>query len=250
MTKSEKTAADSAEDYRASHLKRGDSYDATLAAGPFDAYMARIEDEHLRRIVPVLFAQARPRYLDFACGTGRIISTVAPMCAEAVGVDISPSMLEQARPKTPTAQFVQADLTRADVDLGQFDLVTSFRFFGNAQHDLRLAVMKTLHRVLRSGGHLIINSHRNPHSLATLLHAATGGSFGGMDLHYFKLKSLLRDCGFAVAQVYPIGAWMYRYSIQGQQHEPQRAAQLERRFSSPIFAPVSPDVVVVARKIG
>ena len=250
MTKSEKTAADSAEDYRASHLKRGDSYDATLAAAPFDAYMARVEDEHLRRIVPALFVQGRPRYLDFACGTGRIIGTVAPMCAEAMGVDISPSMLEQARRKTPTAQFVLADLTRADVDLGQFDLVTSFRFFGNAQHDLRLAVIKTLHRVLRPGGHLIINSHRNPHSLAALLHAATGGGFEGMDLHYFKVKSLLRDCGLEVVQVHPIGTWMYRSSVQSQQYEPQRSARLERRFSSPIFAPISPDVLLVARKIG
>ena len=248
MTKSEKTAAD--EDYRGSHLKRGDSYDATLAAAPFDAYMARIEDEHLRRIVPALFAKGRPRYLDFACGTGRITGTVAPMCSEAVGVDISPSMIEQARRKIPTAQFVLADLTRADVDLGQFDLVTSFRFFGNAQHDLRLAVMKTLYRVLRPGGHLIINSHRNPHSLAALLHAATGGGFEGMDLHYFKVKSLLRDCGFEVVQAHPIGTWMYRSSVQSQAHEPQRSARLERRFSSPIFAPISPDVLLVARKIG
>lgn len=250
MTKIDKAGADTGDDYRLSHLQRGESYDATLAAAPFDAYMTRVETEHLRRIIPALFPAAAPRYLDFACGTGRITGVVAPMCSESVGVDISPSMLEQARRKTPGAAFVHADVTRADVDLGTFDLATAFRFFGNAQHDLRLAVMKTLHRVLRPGGYLIINSHRNPHSLAMLLHAATGGGSAGMDLHWFKLKALLRDCGFEVAQVHPIGAWMYRSRLQGREHDPKRAAVLERRYGHAIFAPFAPDALVVARKLG
>ena len=249
MNKNQDSSVSTDEDYRHSHLKRGDSYDATLAGVPFDAYMARAENEHLRRIVPALFASTKPRYLDFACGTGRITSTVAPMCAEAVGVDISPSMLEQARRKTPSATFIHADVTRADVDLGQFDLVTAFRFFGNAQHDLRVAVMKTLQRVLKPGGYLIINSHRNPHSLAVLLHTLTGGEPHGMDLNYFKLKALLRDCGFEVVQVHPIATWMYRARIQGQQHDAAVAQKLERRYSSAIFAPIAPDTLLVARKI-
>ena len=161
---------------------------------------------------------------------GRAMADVARQVLAQRGYDVAFHDLyaEQFDPVQPTGEVLNlvntglvdavieqhcVELTRTDIDLGQFDLVTSFRFFGNAQHDLRLAVMKTLHRVLRSGGHLIINSHRNPHSLATSSHAATGGSFGGMDLHYFKLKSLLRGCGFAVVQLYPIGAWMCRYSI-------------------------------------
>ena len=248
MTKINESNVGSGEDYRMSHLKRGDDYDATLAAGSFDAYMARVEDAHLRRVVPALFSAPPPRYLDFACGTGRITQTVAPMCVEATGVDISPSMLEQARRKVPSAKFIHADLTRAEVDLGVFDLVTAFRFFGNAQQDLRLAVMKTLHRVLRPRGHLIINSHRNPYSVANMLHAATGGGFNGLDLHHFKLKTLLRDSGFEVVQVISIAAWMYRSSVQMKSHDPRRAEELERRFSSPFFAPFAPDALVVARK--
>ena len=245
----EKTEVEADEDYRLSHLSRGGTYDATLAAAPFDAYMARAESRHLRRIVPTLFPSAPPRYLDFACGTGRITAAVAPLCAEATGVDISHDMLEQARRKCPTVRFMHADLTRSDVDLGSFDLVTAFRFFGNAQQSLRVAALDAIHRVLRPNGYLVINSHRNPHSLSALLHAATGGD-GDMDLHYFKLRSLLRHCGFEVQQVLPIGAWMYRSKLLLTEHEPARSERLERWFRFAMFAPIAPDAVVVARRIG
>ena len=87
----------STDDYRLSHLERGRSYDATLAETPFDAYMAAWERQHLARIVGRLFPTGVGRYLDFACGTGRVTSVVAPLARESVGVDISPSMLEAAR---------------------------------------------------------------------------------------------------------------------------------------------------------
>ena len=248
MAKTEPTGA--GDDYRAIHLDRGDSYDATLASAPFDAYMTRVEVEHLRRLIPALFPNAKPRYLDFACGTGRITQVVAPHAGETVGVDISPTMLEHARLKCPGASFVEADLTKASVDLGRFDLVTSFRFFGNAQQDLRAAVLPALNRALKPGGYLIINSHRNPRSIAALLHGLTGGEPSGMDLHWNKLKALLRRHGFEIVRVQPIGAWMYRFKLQAQQHDAQRAARLERRYGHPMFATVAPDVLVVARKLG
>ncbi|CAN5730730.1 hypothetical protein BH11PSE8_BH11PSE8_06320 [soil metagenome] len=249
MTKPAETDVDSATDYRLSHLQRGGSYDATLAAGPFDAYMAQREQVLLREIVPALFPADKPRYLDFACGTGRITGAVAPMCAEANGVDISPSMLGQARQKFPTVNFVHADLTQGSVDLGTFDLITSFRFFGNAQQDLRVAVLRTLHRLLRPAGRLVINSHRNPHSLAQLFNTLTGGPESGMDLTYFKLKSLLRECGFEIESIRPIAAWMYRFKLQTTTPDPDKAARLEQTFGSSLFATIAPDAIVVVRKI-
>jgi SAM-dependent methyltransferase len=250
MTMFEKSGVGADEDYRLSHLSRGGTYDATLAAAPFDAYMARFEGQHLRRIIPTLFPSAPPRYVDFACGTGRITEVVAPMCAEAVGVDVSPEMLQQARRKCPTVRFVQADLTtQTDLDLGSFDLVTAFRFFGNAQQSLRMAALSAIHRLLRLGGCLVLNSHRNPHAVAALLHAATGGGSGGMDLNYLKLRSMLRRFGFEVEQAIPVGVWMYRSKLLTVEHRPERAERLEQRFRFPALAPVAPDVVVVARKI-
>lgn len=250
MTKLPEVSGDSSEDYRLSHLQRGGTYDDTLAKSPFDAYMADTERAYLLRVIPTLFKGARPRYLDFACGTGRIVQTVAPMCSEAVGVDVSPSMLAEARSKCPSVRFVEADLTSSNIDLGLFDLVTSFRFFGNAQQGLRVAVLRALHRLLKPGAYLIINSHRNPQSLASMINAAGGGSNEGIDLSYFKLKRLLHECGFEIVLIRPVGVWMYRHKLQSAADvESARAKRLESIFKYKIFAPIAPDAVVVARKI-
>ena len=250
MTKPPVNPQDSADDYRHSHLQRGVTYDAALAADPFDTYMAQLERAYLLEVIPSLFPVTRPRYLDFACGTGRITEAVAPLCAEAVGVDVSPSMLAEARGKCPSVKFVESDLTKSQLDLGSFDLVTSFRFFGNAQQDLRVAVLRALHRLLRPNGYLIINSHRNPQSVAALLHAVTGGGNQGMDLNYFKLKRLLGACGFEVVRSRPVGVWMYRYKLmQGTGGEATRFQRRESIFQHPIFTPFAPDAVLVARKV-
>lgn len=235
-------------DYRDSHLARGESYDATLAGAPFDHYMAKAERDYLLETVPGLFPRGRPRYLDFACGTGRITQTVAPLAGEAIGVDISSSMLREAQRKCPTVRFVQADLTKAEVDLGIFDMITSFRFFGNAQDELRVSVMRTLNRLLRPGGYLVINSHRNPHSISDILQRI-GNANQGMDLHYFKLKRLLRKHGFEIVKTRPIGAWMYRAKLMDASYDSASTKRLESMFTSSMFTPIAPDAVIVARKM-
>jgi len=237
----------STDDYRLSHLERGRSYDATLAETPFDAYMAAWERQHLARIVGRLFPTGVGRYLDFACGTGRVTSVVAPLARESVGVDISPSMLEAARGKLPATTFHQCDLTRTALELGQFDLITAFRFFGNAQDDLRENVLRALVARLAPGGRLVINSHRNPRALYSLLNRLTGGDGGGMDLHLSKLRALLRRHGLKIDELLPIGAWMYRARLLGTiDPDHTTAVAREQRFGHPLLASIAPDVIVVA----
>lgn len=236
-------------DYRASHLEKGAQYDANLAIDPFDAYMAAWERHHLPRMVREAFPSGLNRYLDFACGTGRITEQVAPLAKHSSAVDISPTMIEQARRKCPNTRFQLADLTQEDPDLGQFDLITSFRFFGNAQDELREGVMSALMKRLVSGGHLIINSHRNPRALYALFDRLTGGTSGNMDLHLPKLRALLNRHGLSIVAMQPVGAWMFRTSLMvSTPADADRAIRNEARFASPLWAPVAPDVIVVARK--
>lgn len=237
------------EDYRLSHLKRGASYDDVLAETPFDAYMAGWERRHLGDIVKGLFPAGVPRFLDFACGTGRITTTVAPLSRESVAVDISPSMIEVAKRKLPATEFHLGDLTQDALDIGVFDLITSFRFFGNAQSDLREKALRTLVQRLAPGGYLVINNHRNPRALYALLDRFTGGDTGGMDLHLAKLKDLLARHGLQVKLLKPIGAWMYRSRLLGSYavDDPVAVAK-EQRYGHAAFAAISPDVVVVAQR--
>jgi SAM-dependent methyltransferase len=228
-------------------LTKGGSYDASLAERPFDAYMSRIEDGWLRESVPALLRGAG-RYLDFACGTGRITAAVAPFAREAVGVDISPTMLAAAQQKCPGVRFVHADLTRQDVDLGTFDLVTSFRFFGNAQADLREAAMAAIARHVRPGGHLVVNSHRNPHCVGALLQTL-GGHAHGMDLGFGKMKRLLAANGLRVRSVRSIGTWVLMARMRTPAIlEGRTGALAERMLAARLFAPVAPDCIIVAQR--
>ena len=236
-------------DYRSSHIQKGGHYDASLEESPFDRYMAVWEGKLLPPLIKRFFAQGAQRYLDFACGTGRITSQVAPLARESVGVDISPTMIEEARRKCPNTQFHLADLTQEALQIGSFDLVTSFRFFGNAQDELREGALKAIVPRMAAGGHLVINSHRNPRALYARLNRLTGGSGEGMDLHLPKLRALLQRHGLEIVALQPIGVWMFRTSLMvSTPPDSPRALKNEARFGSAAFAALAPDLLVVARK--
>ena len=69
----ERTAESSGPDYRHSHLHKGAEYDAALGSDPFDAFLAIRERALLLRLLDRLFPRGLSRYLDFACGTGRVL---------------------------------------------------------------------------------------------------------------------------------------------------------------------------------
>lgn len=235
-------------DYRDSHLDRGTSYDSALATTPFDSYMAEFERRHLLAIVPRLFPNGVSRYLDFACGTARITQTVSPFAVETVGVDISPGMLAEARRKCPGVTFIHADLTSESKALGSFDLATSFRFFGNAQPALRDSVLQVLSSLVRPGGYLIINNHRNPRSLAALLNRATGGG-REMDLTHSKILGLLARHRFRSIEAHPIAAYMYRSRLMANARAmDSNSLKLERLFGREFLAPIAPDTIIVAQR--
>ena len=238
-------------DYRTSHLAKGASYDANLAGDPFDAYMDAWEQQHVPRILQTRFPAGIGRYLDFACGTGRVTRLMAPLAASSTAVDISASMIEQARTKCPQTWFVLADLTRDDPDLGEFDLASSFRFFGNAQDELREAALHAIGKRIRVGGHLFINSHRNPMAIYALLNRVTGGDAASkLDLPLSKLRALLARHGFEIVHLQPIGAWLLRaaWMARARADSPQ-SVRNERRFGAAWLAPISPDLLVLARKL-
>lgn len=236
-------------DYRESHLEKGPTYDEGLRTSAFDAYLARWESRYVQELVTRHFPSGVPRYLDFACGTGRITSVVAPFARNTVGVDISRSMLDVAEAKVPDATFLEADLTTEGRDLGHFDLVTSFRFFGNAHQSLRSAALSAINKLQVKGAMLLLNNHRNPRSLASLL-ARFRGADEELDLTHRVLSRQLATHGYSVRQTRPIGVWQYRGKLMRQAgSRPEREESLERMFGASILCHIAPDYLVVAEKV-
>lgn len=161
-------------DYRLSHLGRGDDYDDSLSLSPWARYMSSWEHGILTRQLPRLFPAGIPSYLDFACGTGRITAFLEHMATKSYGVDVSASMLEQARHKCTRTIFYNTDLTVDDFHIEPMQLITAFRFFGNAQAELRLSALRAIRAILVPRGYLVFNNHKNTSCLQSLLRRLAG----------------------------------------------------------------------------
>jgi ubiquinone/menaquinone biosynthesis C-methylase UbiE len=100
------------------------------------------------------------RVLEAGCGTGMILKEVAPRARQAVGLDISPGMLQAARKRG--LDVVNASVTHIPFPDGHFDLAYSFKVLAHVE---RIgAAMAELTRVVRPGGHVIAEFY-NPWSL-------------------------------------------------------------------------------------
>jgi SAM-dependent methyltransferase len=104
------------------------------------------------------------RILDVPCGYGRHAGALARRGFRVVGVDLSPTMIAEARRRFtegPRLRFLRQDMRRMTFR-GEFDAVvnlyTSFGYFTPAQNE---AVLRRMARALRPGGRLIVD-HRDP----------------------------------------------------------------------------------------
>ena len=106
------------------------------------------------------------RALDFGCGAGRLTRPLASRFGAAVGVDITPAMLDLARRDNPVAQQCEFVLnTRPDLALlrdGEFDLVYSSVVLQHLPPVLIRAYLAEFARVLRPGGSLIVQLPTSP----------------------------------------------------------------------------------------
>jgi predicted TPR repeat methyltransferase len=118
-------------------------------------------------------------------------------------------MLEVARSKSHHAEIIEADLTRADA-LGdrQFDLITAFRFFPNAQNSLRMEAMGVLVRHLAPSGFLVFNNHKNSGSSVRRLSRLLGRANPDEKvMAHQDVVELTNSVGLEISRVYHLGVF-------------------------------------------
>ena len=148
--------------YRQSHLAKGPSYQAKFSENPRRRLTWKIEQRILDTIFDRYMTQRQVDYLDFACGTGRILKHLEGRVSSSTGVDLSPSMLKVASDRTSHSQLYQIDITRDPTpNNANYDLITAFRFFPNAEQQLREDAIRQLASLLREDGLLVFNNHRS-----------------------------------------------------------------------------------------
>ena len=154
------TTGEARDDYRTSHATTSavTDYIRTYEVGYYAALWEKIEKPLVQATLRELGGPQK-KCLDFACGTGRITTVAADHFAEVVGVDVSALMLASA-PGADNVRLHQIDITRQSLG-DTFDVVTAFRFFLNAEQQLRQEALEAIRKHLKPYGRLVGNIQMN-----------------------------------------------------------------------------------------
>ncbi|MBE3089006.1 MAG: class I SAM-dependent methyltransferase [Actinobacteria bacterium] len=156
-------------DYRESHTAqdKGNSYQKAFSEMKYRKYVWSWEKKILNEITKnYLVDNKHIRYLDFACGTGRIIGFLEKNMFESIGIDISESMLKIALENLKKSKIINVDITRKNIfEDNYFDIITAFRFFLNAQPVLREEAFTVISKILKQDGYFVFNIHLNKTSI-------------------------------------------------------------------------------------
>jgi demethylmenaquinone methyltransferase/2-methoxy-6-polyprenyl-1,4-benzoquinol methylase len=111
-------------------------------------------DQRWRRLAVSLVVWPGDRVLDACCGTGDLAVAAERRGGRVVGLDFSEQMLERARKKSGTIEWVRGDALALPFEEGEFDAATVG--FGVRNLEDLEAGLRELNRVLRSGGKVAV----------------------------------------------------------------------------------------------
>jgi len=230
----------------------GVRYDRDVyAPGTYDDHVWSLQRPHLEVLLSDFQARhGRVKYLDFACGTGRIISVAERFAAESTGVDISPFMIERAATRVSRSRLVVANVLAdpASID-DDYDVITAFRFFLNTEPEMRVAVMASLAGRLRGDDSLLVfNIHGNATSSLALtsIYRRLRGWGPAWLMSHREVRGLVEGSGLTIVDRMGFGLWpkrLYRTPIGPMIRAIDRWAVRNR-----LLRPISQDVIYVCRR--
>jgi ubiquinone/menaquinone biosynthesis C-methylase UbiE len=148
-----------------------------------------------------------PALLDLGAGTGRMLELLAPRAARAVGVDLSPAMLNLARARIDekglrNVQLRQGDVYAPPVERAAYDLVVIHQVLHFLDEPGR--ALAEAARLLRPGGRLIVvdfAAHEEEALREHFAHRRLG--FGGEEV-----AALMKEAGLDVVETRRIAPGM------------------------------------------
>lgn len=179
----------------------GDGLAAVCSYGMPEFYNRLIHFSQRLALAPWLRFAPGARVLDVGCGVGRWSRLLASRGALVTGVDLSPTMIEQARQRAAQAglsrvcRFLVQDSARLEVP-GKFDLVLGVTVL---QHILDPDALRAA--LSRMSGHLA------PQGRMVLLEAAPAAAESGCDTTVFRARHrrtylrLFSECALRVRAI-------------------------------------------------
>ena len=162
-------------------------------------------------------------------------------------------MLEEAQKRVRSATLIQQDITKVRLDQS-FDVCTAFRFFLNAQHELRCNALSAIREHLTENGVLVANIHVNSRSILGVAYRARNRIARRTIANtesFENFQSLLHEYGFSVEDVIwysylPRVGWWFSNAAK------YALMPVEKAASRLPFVPesVAQSFIVIARRQG
>lgn len=184
--------------------ERVEHYARQYSKGSYDDYVWSLERPVLLDVLRrERERRGRLRVLDFACGTGRILRALADVTDELTGVDISPEMAKRAALTSPKALLKTGCVLTESLLTGPYEAATVFRFFLNAQEELRVPVLRRIREHMEPGALLVFNNHGHFPSLRSLtVRVPKPRKEPPNELRHRDIVDLLRASGFHIEARY------------------------------------------------
>jgi 2-polyprenyl-3-methyl-5-hydroxy-6-metoxy-1,4-benzoquinol methylase len=126
-----------------------------------DRFMAHTwEADHALSLAEKNGFRQRGRALDFGCGVGRLTQRLADCFEHVVGMDISPTMIEQARSLNrhgERCEYICGSLDQLDDET--FDFALAVYVIQHIPSSLQAGTLRNLVRTLKGEGALVVNIH-------------------------------------------------------------------------------------------
>ena len=138
-----------------------DTFSETYDQGRDRGYHAYLDEAEVALVTPHLSGAS---LLEVGCGTGLLLERLGAVAERAVGVDLSPGMLEHA--KARGLEVFEGSATALPFEDASFDVVCSFKVLAHVE-EIELA-LREMARVVRPGGQVIVEFY-NARSLRALV---------------------------------------------------------------------------------
>jgi SAM-dependent methyltransferase len=138
---------------------------------------------------------------DMGCGPGQVARYLHDAGAAVFGLDLSPRMVELARRLSPGIPFREANMMALDLPDGALAGITAFYAIVNIPEESLLSVFREMHRVLRSGGLLLLAFHVGSEVIQK---EELWGQTVSMDFFFFQTLSIrqrLETAGFTIEEI-------------------------------------------------